>query len=521
MSTTKLSRSGINRRDALKATAVAAGALMLPADLAAQAQPRKGGTLRVSMPYNPASLDPMTGRNAPDFNTLYAVFDTLVDFEPMTLDLKPGLATSWKFTDPKTLVLDLVTGVKFHDGTPFDAEAVKFNLERYKNNTRSNVKADLGTVEKIEVTGPNQVTLRLSKANSGLPVILTNRTGCMVSPKSVQEKGGNIDRYPVGTGPFKFVDWQDNASIKLVRNENYYKPGLPYLDGIDIRIINELNTTVRTIVAREADVVLNMQPPQKVLAERAPGVVVKVGPSLTFYGTFLNYGRPPLDDVRIRQAMNYAINRDEINKVAALGLGQPSSAILPKEHWAHDPATANYYTFDIDKAKKLLAEAGHPNGVDIEGWGWSDQVAMQRQELIVTQLAKAGIRVKLTLVAPGQAMSSFMIEKKGSLLISPTGGYPDPTQFYEAQFSKDALRNSAKIELPGYRELIDATMEAQDQPARKAAFAKLQRFVIEQAMQLPQFISPNILIYTSRVQNLRDNLPGSPKFHEVWLSQSA
>ena len=146
----------------------------------------------------------------------------------------------------------------------------------------------------------------------------------------------------------------------MVRNENYWRPGLPYLDGIDIRIVNELNTAVRTVISGEADVVLNMQPTHKVIADRASNLTVQVGPSLTFYGAFLNYGRPPLDDVRVRQALNYAINRDEINKVIALGLGQPSSAILPKEHWAQDPATANYYTHDIDKAKALLAEAGSP-----------------------------------------------------------------------------------------------------------------------------------------------------------------
>jgi peptide/nickel transport system substrate-binding protein/glutathione transport system substrate-binding protein len=512
----------LDRRDLLKGTAAAAGALLMPGIAAAQT-PRKGGTLRISMPYNPASVDPMTGRNLPDFNVLYAVFDALIDFDPKTLELKPGLAKAWKFTDNKTLVLDLMTGVKFHDGTDFNADAVKFNLERYKTDPRSNVKADLGAVEKIEITGPDQVTLRLSKPNAGLPAILTNRIGCMVSPKSVQDKGpnANVDRSPVGTGPFKFVDWQDNASFKLVRNDNYWKAGLPYLDGIDIRIINELNTAVRTGVAGEADVVLNMQAAQKAIADRSTNVKVSVGPSLTFYGIFLNYARPPFDDVRIRQALNYAINRDEINRVIALGLGQPSSTILPKEHWANDPATANFYTHDIDKAKKLLAEAGHPNGIDIDAFGWPDQTAMQRQELIISQLAKSGIRVKLTPIGPGPAMQAFMIEKKGAMLISPTGGYPDPTQQYELQFSKDALRNAGKIELPGYRELADATMEATDQTARKAAFAKLQKFVIDNALQVPQFISPNILIYSPKVQNLQDNLPGTPKFHEVWLAASA
>lgn len=507
----------LDRRDLLKAGAAAAGALALPRSLAAQGAPRKGGTLRISMPYNPASVDPMTGRNLPDFNVLYAVFDTLIEYEPMTLALKPGLGKSWKFTDPKTLVLDLVSGVKFHDGSDFDAEAVKFNIERYKTAPKSNVKADVASIETVEVKGPQQVVFHLNRPNAGLPLILTNRAGCMVSPKSVQEKGPNIDRTPVGTGPFKFVEWQDNATFKLTRNDNYWKPGLPYLDGIDIRIINELNTAVRTVIAGESDVVLNMQPPQKLLADRAGNLSVIVGPSLTFYGAFLNYAKPPLDDVRIRQAMNYAIDRDEINKVVTLGLGEASSAVLPKQHWAQDPATAHYYKFDLAKARKLLADAGHPSGIDIDGWGWSDQVAMQRQELITTQLAKAGIRLKLALVAPGPAMSSFLIEKKGSILISPTGGYPDPTQFYEALFNKDALRNAGKIELPGYRELVDATMEAQDQSTRKAAFAKLQRFVIENALQLPQFIAPNILIFSKKVQNLKGDLPGTPRFTEVWL----
>ena len=170
-----------------------AGASLLPENLFAQA-PRKGGTLRVSIPYNPASVDPMTGRNLPDFNVLYAVFDALIDFEPATLELRPGLAKAWKFTDPKTLVLDLVEGVTFHDGAPFNAEAVKFNLERYKTDQRSNVKADLGVMEKVEVTGPNQVTLQLNRANAGLPAILTNRVGCMVSPQV--DSGQGTERRP-------------------------------------------------------------------------------------------------------------------------------------------------------------------------------------------------------------------------------------------------------------------------------------------------------------------------------------
>src|SRR5579864_256785 len=145
--------NGLDRRELLKAAAGTAGVLALPAAASAQATPRKGGTLRLAIPYNPAALDPMTGRNLPDFDTLYAIFDALIDYVPQTLELKPGLAKSWSFSDPKTLVLELVDGVTFHDGSPFNADAVKFNLDRYKNDQRSNVKADLGSMDSVEVTG--------------------------------------------------------------------------------------------------------------------------------------------------------------------------------------------------------------------------------------------------------------------------------------------------------------------------------------------------------------------------------
>ena len=115
-------------------------------------------------------------------------------------------------------------------------------------------------------------------------------------------------------------------------------------------------------------------------------------------------------------------------------------------------------------------------------------------------------------------MQNFMLEKKGEILISPTGGYPDPSQSYEVQFAKDALRNAGKIELPGFRPLMDATESAQDQESRKAAFVNLQRFVIEQAMQVVQYIAPGVSVLSSKVRNFEAGIIGTPKFHEVWLA---
>src|SRR5690606_2930797 len=118
-------------------------------------------------------------RNNTDFNSLFALYDTLIDFDPDTLELKPMLAASWTFTDPRTLVLELREGVEFHDGEPFNAEAVVFHLDRCKNYARSNVKSDVASIDKAEATGPNQVSIRLKYPDASLPAVLSDRPGCI------------------------------------------------------------------------------------------------------------------------------------------------------------------------------------------------------------------------------------------------------------------------------------------------------------------------------------------------------
>jgi peptide/nickel transport system substrate-binding protein/glutathione transport system substrate-binding protein len=506
---------GVGRRAVLAGGVAAASLAVLPRSL--RAAPRRGGTLHIAMPYNPAALDPATGRNTPDFNTLYTLYDALIDFDPDTLELKPALAKAWRFTDPKTLVLDLIDGVEFHDGTPFNAEAAKFNLDRYKTNPRSNAKSDLNAVATVEVTGKSQITIHLSKPNSGLPTILTNRVGLMVSPTSIQKHGPNVDRMPVGTGPFKFAGWQDNYRISVTRNPNYWRAGLPHLDGIEFHIINELNTAGRTVSAGETQLALDMTVQQKLAADKLGGLITTATTSLIFFGAHINFAQPPLTDQRIRQALNYGVDREELNKVLVAGLGEPSSHIMPKDFWATDPSTIHYYHYDPDRAKKLLADAGHAGGIELAAWGWPDQASMQRQELIESQLAKAGIRLKLTPRDPVQVASEFYIKKHGGVYIAPSGGYPDPSQFYDALYGKNAFLNSAAIDQPGYRPLLDATMSAQSRDERKAAFAKLQLFCIEQALEIPQFIAPAVSIMSPKLKNFTAGILNCPKLTEVWL----
>ncbi|MGL3214332.1 ABC transporter substrate-binding protein [Bradyrhizobium sp. BR 1433] len=159
------------RREVMALISGALASTTLGSRAFAEGAPKKGGTLRISAPANPSSLDPATGGAGSDHAFLFTMYDTLTEWEFDTLKPKPGLAESWKFTDPTTLVLNIRAGVTFHDGTPLDAEAVKFNLERNRSDAKSNIKADLLSVTAVEVTGPQQVTLKLKTPDTALPGI--------------------------------------------------------------------------------------------------------------------------------------------------------------------------------------------------------------------------------------------------------------------------------------------------------------------------------------------------------------
>lgn len=510
----------ISRRALLQGTAAAGSGLLLPRGAFAQETPRRGGVLRASMTYNPAALDPMTGRNGPDFNTLLAIYDALLDVDPKTLVVQPMLAQKWAWTDETTLVLDLRTDVTFHDGTAFDADAAKFNLDRVRGDVRSNVKSDCTSIDSVEVTGKHQITLRLNRPNSSIPTILSDRPGLMVSPTSIKNADkGNVDRTPVGTGPFKFVSWQDNDRITLTRNDKYWQQGLPYLDGIVLRVITETATGLRSVLAGENDLALNLDIQKKAVADRDSNLLIDLFPTTYYWGAYLNYGKPPLDNLKIRQALSWGIDREAMNKTVALGLAKPGNGVLPKEHWACDPTTYDTYDYSPEKARALLAEAGHPNGIDIPMFGWTDQASMQRQEVALSQLAKAGIRVQLTTGSPQDTSIQFFgPAKKGSARISGMGGYADPSQQYDNLFGKEAYLNAGNVELPGYRELINATQATDNIEERKAAFAKLQKFIIDNALVLTFMFQTNILVQTRKVKGVIVDLTNKPRFHRAWLS---
>jgi peptide/nickel transport system substrate-binding protein len=302
------------------------------------------------------------------------------------------------------------------------------------------------------------------------------------------------------------------------RNEKYWKANRPYPDGIEISIIPELATGARSITAGQNDLMYQLPPRQKAILERASSVKVVNGPTLYVFQIFLNWAKPPFDDIKVRKAFNFAIDREAFVKAALAGLAEPAYMNLPKSHWAYDKSVAELYPYNPDMSRKLLAEAGK-EGVAIDLIGYPDQDSVQRQEILIEMFRKAGMTVRFMNAPIAEASAAFFgAEKRGSGLLAAWTGRPDPSLTYSLMFTKDAYYNGGRAPVPPELEAaIKESRASEDIELRRKAFAKLQRLVMENAFVAPLAFQFELVAMNKKVQGYRPNLLGKPKYDDVWL----
>jgi peptide/nickel transport system substrate-binding protein len=332
----------------------------------------------------------------------------------------------------------------------------------------------------------------------------------------VEAAGDDYDRKPCGAGRFKFVSWSDGDRVILARNENYWKKGQPYLDGITFRIMTDYAAGARAVSAGENDFMFLVPPRLYETLKRSADLTVYKYPSMRIMNLFFNRGRGPLKDVRVRRAINHAIDRVGFTRVTTDGTGDVACSLIPPQHWAYDAESANTFPYDPDKAKAILAEAGYGGGLDLSMIVLPDAEYRKRADIIMDNLKKAGISINL--MPMQQATSTFINQQQGDMYLVSWPGRPELTQTYFQIFSKDSYYNVAHdTPIANIEDLINATRLSEDPNERKKAFAALTR--AERAEPLFAPICAEQVVYVSRkkVKGFQPSFMGKPKFDGVWI----
>src|SRR5262249_10335169 len=422
--------------------------------------------------------------------------------------------------EPKTVIFKLRQGVKFHDGTDFNAEAVKFNFNRMKNEPKSVRKGEVASIDAVDVVDAHTVKLNLKRPDAALLATLTDRAGMMVSPKTAQERGAELERNAkgAGTGPFPFAEWVKDDPRLIRRNDAHWnRPGGPYLDQIRYRPIPDDTVKLQSLLSGEIQVMDYVQPRDVAAVKADKNVVVVDVPSLADFGYQLNFTRPPFDNKALRQAVALSLDIEQIVKGVWLNVGVPANGPIPPSSWAYDK-TIPPIKPDLAKAKAKLAEGGKPNGFTFTLTTNNLPINVQEAEVMQAQLAEAGITMKIklvdsaTLIADGNNKNFEMISFQWS-------GRPDPDgntfQFFKT--TPGTSFNWSGISNPQVDAILDKTREVSSQAERKKLYSQLTR-LLQDELPIVFIIHPvEPKAFSPKVQGYDPVPDGMMRFKDVWL----
>ncbi|MHC0038443.1 glutathione ABC transporter substrate-binding protein [Pseudoneobacillus sp. C159] len=460
-----------------------------------------GGTLTVVRLSDATKLDPHFITDIPSANIVYQkVYEGLVAPDK-DMNIQPLLAKEWTIIDDTTWEFKLQEGVTFHDGETFNAEAVKTTFDRLLDpNTGSPQYEKFAMINEVKVIDDYTVQLKLDYPYAPLLSILASNEGSIISPKAIKENPETLAQHPVGTGPFVFEAWKTGQEISLTKNENYWGEKAK-IDRVVFKVVPEDATRLAMLETGEAQI--NDQVPvteiERIEASNSMGLYRTEGLAVEFVG--FNTKKKPLNDVRVRKAISYAIEREAIISGVYNNVGTLANAAMSPKVFGHSD-NVKPYDYDLNEAKKLLKEAGYENGLELSLLTSDRKERINMAEVIQSQLKGIGVNVKIQVMEYGAFIG--MIEKADhDLFISGWGNatgdgdYNQYNLFHSA--SQGAPGNHFYYSNPKVDQLIEAARQETDNDKRKQLYEQVMQMELEDAVYIPIRNYEHIAAYSKNV----------------------
>ena len=453
--------------------------------LASSALSAQAADLKIALQSDADVLDPDQSRTFVGRIVYTALCDKLVDITP-DLELIPQLSTGWSWNDDGTeLTMELREGVTFHDGTPFDAEAVAANINRSKTLEESRRKSELASVESVEVLGDHEILFKLAQPDATLLAQLADRAGMMISPKAAEEEGADFGSNPVCSGPFKFEERVSQDRIVLSKYDDYWNAGEIHFDTVTYLPIPDSTVRLANLQSGDVQIVDRIAATDLQQVEDDPDIDVAKAVSLGYQGVTFNVGNGPEsenpwgEDSRLRRAFSYAIDRDAMNQVVFNGAFAPGNQPFPPNSPWYDqdfPVPAR----DVEKAKELLSEAGYPDGIDLDINVVNSTVPMQLMQVVQAMTAEAGIRLNLV---SKEFATLLADDSAGNFVATQIGwsGRVDPDGNIHQFVTTDGGINDAGYSNPKVDEFLNEARQVTETAKRKAAYDAAREILNEDA----------------------------------------
>ncbi|WP_235941437.1 ABC transporter substrate-binding protein [Paenibacillus puerhi] len=488
------------------------------------------------------SLDAHKAGFAPTTRVMRSIYDSLV-VELPDHSIQPWLATSWEVSaDGKVYTFQLRKDVKFHDGTPFNAEAVKFNFDRIKDPaTKASISFnEIGPYLKTEVVDEFTVKIHFEKP---FAPFLSNAAKVdlgMVSPEAVKKYGDSFPQNPVGTGPFKLKKLTPSTQVEFEKNPDYnWGPanakhqGPAYLDKLTVKYVEEEATRVSVLQSKQVHVA-DIIPPQNLVALKADKSfnVQETELLQVNYSLYLNQQRAPWNDLKARQAVRSALDLDAAIKTIYLGTSQQGWSPLTPHQFAYSSSRENAYKPDLAGANKTLDELGWAKGAD--GYRSKDgkrltiefidtqgnrEKRLDLNSIFTQQLKQAGIELKLVSLPAGTYSERRTKGDYDLVAASQFSGDPDVLRQLFSTKGPSKQNNIARANDPKLDELLEQGYLEQDPEKRKAVYREAQEYIIDNVYSIPTYVFQYSVASGKEVKGITFDHPAWPVFYDAWIQQ--